>query len=306
MVRELPPPAVAAAAMLAAEPDKARWKEYFIYSADFVAAAALPAGTLNGDPTVQAFSDFPIRIHSDADFEWIKTIYTATDPRVYARLRDDTSGRQLHRSTLDLRAAAGAGIDVSTFFPAGSAESTAFLPFIEPDPYVIAAASSFIVSAADFSGALNAVRISFHGNKIRPGYAPYEYDEAGRPRRFRTRLPYKVVLPPDGTTMTIGANASIVLAAPIDIEADFIIKRVTAIHTASALVTIQDGAGRERLWMDRAVDIRLLVGNGLFPNILPSPRFVYRGSTIQATIQDTSGAANRIKLIFSGDKLYEA
>lgn len=301
----LPPPARAGASL--AQQDAAaapRWKEFFVYSADFTGAKQLVAGTVNGDPTAQRFDAFPIKLDSDADFEWLKTLYTFTDPRVYVRLQDDTSGRRLHRSTLDARVSAGMGVDLTALV--ANIESTAFLPFIEPEPYTLAAASLFTVEAADFSGLVNTVRLSFHGNKVRPGYAPWERDSAGAPRRYRARVPFKIVLPPDGQTMLVAANASVPVAAPIDIEADFLIHRLTAIHTGAALVTIQDGAGRDRLWMDRAVDLRVLAGNGLFPMILPSPRFIYRGSSILAQIQDTSGAPNRIKLIFHGVKLYAA
>lgn len=302
-IRDLPPPMRASAAMVSERPEQPVWKEYFVYTADFIGAKALAAGTANGAPEVQAFDDFPIKIDSDSDFEWLKTIYFPTDARVYMRLQDDTSGRRLHRSTLDLRTAGGRGVDVSSLL--ANIEATAFLPFIEPDPYVVAAASVFTVSAADFSGSLNPTRISFHGTKIRPGWAPWQYNEAGQPRRFRARLPFKIVLPPDGQTFTVPANGSLNYAAPVDIEADFIIRRLTASHTGSALVTIQDGAGRERQWMDRAVEISLIAGNGIFPNIFPAPRYVYRGSTVTAVVQDLSGSPNRVRLTLHGDKLYE-
>lgn len=306
----LPPPARAAAALEAAadvrQRGAPRWKEFFVYTADFVGAAALAAGVANADPTAagMSFQAFPIKIQSDADFEWLKTVYLFTDPRVYARFQDDTAGRFLHRSSLDLRAAAGFGISFASIV--ANLESTAFLPFIEPEPYTIAAASVFTVYGADFSGALNTVRLSLHGNKVRPGWAPWERDAAGQVRRFRARVPFKIVMPPDGTPMAITANATVPLSAPIDLEADYLVERITAIHTGSALVTLQDGPGRDRLWSDRPVDISVIAGDGRFPNILPSPRFVYRGSSIQAQVQDTSAATNRVKFIFSGVKLYAA
>jgi len=131
-------------------------------------------------------------------------------------------------------------------------------------------------------------------------------DENGQPRGYRARVPFVIVLPPDGTTMSLGANQTVNLAAPMDMEGDFLVLRVTAIHTGSALIQLQDGSGRDRLWQDAAVDISNLAGNGPFPMILPSPRFVYRGSSIQAQIQETSGATNRVKFFFHGVKLYAA
>ncbi len=303
------PPARAGVALSAADAAEDRggqpfWKEFFVYSADFTGAAALAAGVLNADPVTVPFQSFSIKIHSDSDFEWIKTLYTFTDPRVYARLQDDSSGRRLHRSTLDLRLAAGMGVSFAALV--ANIESTAFLPFIEPAPYTIAAATTFTVDAADFSGAPNTVRISFHGNKVRPGAAPWEQDEAGQPRAYRASIPFKLVLPPDGTTMTVGANQTVNPSAPMDMEGDFLVHRITGLHTGSALIQLQDGSGRDRLWQDRAVDFGLMCGTGIFPMILPSPRFVYRGSSVQALIQDTSGAANRLKVILHGEKLYAA
>ena len=298
----LPPAARAGASLVAAAPGDPRWKEYFIYSADFVTGLQLPAGAANADPTALPFLSFPIKIHSDSDFEWLKTMYDFIDPRVYLRMQDDTSGRRLHRSTLDARLSAGIGVSLAAVVP--NIESTAFLPFIEPEPYIISAASTFTIDAADFSGAPNDVRVSLHGNKVRPGFAPWERDSQGQPRRFRARVPFKIVLPPDGQTMVIAANQSINVAAPIDMEADFLVFRVTMLHTGAGLVTIQDGPGRDRFWMDRAVHFDNFGGNGIFPNILPSPRFAYRGSSIQAQLQDTSAATNRVKLEFHGVKLY--
>src|SRR5712691_3067173 len=177
------PPARAGVSLSAAAPQSPRWKEYFVYSADFVAALQLPAGVANADPTALAggaFFPFPIKIHTDSDFEWLKTVYSFTDPRVYLRFQDDTSGRRLHRSTLDARLSAGIGVSFAAAIP--NIESTAFLPFIEPEGYTIAAATTFTIDAADFSGVANTVRVSLHGNKVRPGWAPWERDSQGNPR----------------------------------------------------------------------------------------------------------------------------
>ncbi len=299
IVRTLPPPARAAAARSAA--GGPAWEEYYLYSADFTGSKALAAGTLDGAATVQAFDDFPIAIGSDSDFRWLKTMYAPTQDKVYWKAQDDTSGRRLHRSTLDARAVAGRAF--TTGMPS---ETTAFLPFLLPRPYTIAAASTLTIAAADFSGISNATRFTLHGTKLRPGFAPWERDASGRERRIRVELPFTIVLPPDGQSAVIAANGSAIFNAPVDIEADFLVRRITAIHTGSALVLLQDGAGRDRLWMDRAVDLGLLAGNGLFPNYLPAPRFVYRGASVTATVSDTSGATNRVRIYLAGVKLYEA
>lgn len=276
------------------------WKEFHIYSANFVAAQALPAGTANGAPGVQAFTPFDIKIDSDADFEFLKTMYVATDPRVYARYDDQTMGRRLHRGSLDLRQAAGQGVAF-----AASTEGTAFMPFIWPQAHLIPAASVFEVNGADFSGAPNTVRVSFHGNKVRPGFSPWEYDPDGRPKTYRQRLPFTYPMPPDTQVAPIGASATIQAAVPIDMEADFLCTHVTAQAQGAYTILVEDAAGRERRWMDSPVHIANFAGNGIVPMRLPSPRFFYRGGSILATVNDLSVASNRWRVFFHGVKLYE-
>lgn len=278
------------------------WREYFMYTANFTGSAALAAGTANGAPNVQAFSDFIVSIQSDADFEFLKSMYVATDPRAYARYRDDGSGRQLHRSTLDLRSVAG-----QVFIPTvpSNMEGAWFLPFIWPTPYVIAAGSSFAVSGADFSGATNTVRITFHGNKIRPGRPPWQVDENGDPRQYRTRVAFALTLPPDGTSFSIAANATALFIGPIDLETDVLIKKISVQRTGAATIKMQDGSGRDRLWQDVAVHVDNFAGNGQFPNNLPSPRWVSRGNPITAEVADLSAATNRVRITLYGEKLYE-
>lgn len=276
------------------------WKEFYIYSANFVAAQQLPAGVANGAPGVQAFAPFDIKIDSDADFEFLKTMYQSTDPRVYVRYEDQTMGRRLHRGTLDLRLVGGQDVALLA-----GLESTSFLPFIWPQAHLIPAASVFEVNAADFSGAPNPTRISFHGNKIRPGFSPWEYDPDGRPKTYRQRLPFTYPVPPDTLVAPLAANGTIQSAAPIDMEADFICTHITAQAQGVYTILVEDGAGRERRWMDSPVHISNFAGNGMVPMRLSSPRFFYRGGSILVTVNDLSVASNRWRVLFHGVKLYE-
>ena len=272
------------------------WKEYYIYTFDFTGSAALTGGAADARPTTLAFAPVSVRIDSDADFELGKTMYFPARGRVYARYKDETRGQYLHRGTLDLRAVAGIG----QAFPIVGSPS--FLPYIWPAIWRVKASSLLSVEAADFSGlglGTNAVRLSFHGAKCRSGVKPW--DDARVVRRVAYTLPW----PPDDVDFTaIAANATVPVSAPIDAEGDFLVHKITGVRTGEAIITIQDGPGRERLWMDRAVHIDNLVGNGSFPNILPAPRFVFRGSTISGTIRDLSGATNYVRLYFHGERLY--
>jgi hypothetical protein len=278
------------------------WKEFFIYTANFTGTQALPAGTLDGAPGVQAFQAFDIKIDSDADFEFLKSVYTFTSPKVYVRYEDQTQGRRLHRGTLDLRMVAGGGVSLGA---AATFESTAFLPFIWPQAHLIPAASVFEVNGADFSGFTNTVRLSFHGNKVRPGYSPWEYDPDGRPKVYTRRLPYTYALPADANVAALAASATIQASAPIDMEADFLATHVTAQAQGAYTILLEDAAGRERRWSDTPVHISNFAGNGFVPMRLPSPRFFYRGGSILATVSDLSAATNRWRVFIHGVKLYE-
>src|ERR1051326_5972127 len=181
------------------------WKEFFCYTVNAAGQSALVANPngANATPGQSQFSEFDVRIDSDADFEFLKTLYIATDPRVYAKYVDTTSGRQLHRGSLDLRLNAGSAVQTFGFATsaaptaiAAPVESSEFVPFIWPQAHLIPAASVFAVQLADFSGAQNTTRLTFHGNKVRPGHAPYEVDENGRPRKYTRRLPYTYPCPP--------------------------------------------------------------------------------------------------------------
>ena len=90
---------------------------------------------------------------------------------------------------------------------------------------------------------------------------------------------------------------------PIDVDSDFMVQKITGTYTGAASLIIADG-GRERWWMDKAVYIDTIVGNGQFPFILTSPRFIYRGSQISVSLSDLSGATNTIRIVFEGVKMY--
>ena len=292
--------------------ERPTWKEYYVYTADFVGAKVLAAAPAANAPPVgagaPAFQDFEIRIDSDSDFEIVKLIYTATDPRVYARFQDQTAGRYLHRGSLDLRNNAGLGINTSVGGLGGPTETQAFLPFVWPQPHVVAAATVFDVQAADFSGAANTVRLAFHGNKIRPGHPPWMFDANGNPKRYGRKLWFTYPVPPDASVTSTGlpANASgVPFSAPVDMEADFICYKVTAQFQGPLTVSIQDGSGRDRAWMNSAIHIQNFAGNGQFPNNFTAPRFIARGSLLQIIANELSGAANRFRMFFHGVKLYE-
>ncbi|NRH21520.1 hypothetical protein HOO68_05775 [Candidatus Gracilibacteria bacterium] len=263
------------------------WKEYFIY--DFT-NTALPAGTANGLPNVQAFTDTTTRLDSDADFELMKRSHIATDSKIYVSYRDDAFGRFINNSPLDLRCISGTILFTTGVVDVGIHPNN-FLPFILTNPMVIRAATTFTASFADFSGSANSIRHAFHGAKLRKGDAPWAEKWKATPNFDYT---VSMVLPANSTG---SANLS------INIDSHFLVKKLTATRNGPALISIKDNA-TERQWMNTSIHIDNLFGNSQFPNSLPAPRFIYRGSVINVTAQDLSGAQNTIFFTFSGEKLY--
>lgn len=263
------------------------WKEYFVY--DFT-NTALPAGTLNGLPTVQAFTDVTTRFDSDADFEVMKRSHIATDSKIYVTYRDDSFGRFLNNSPLDLRTISGTILFTTGVVDVGIHPNN-FLPYILTKPYVIRAATTFTSSFADFSGAANSIRHALHGAKLRRGKAPWDEEWKATPYFDYTQ------------PLVIGANQTASVNISINIDSHFLVRRLTATRTGAALISIKDNA-TERQWMNTSIHIDNLFGNSQFPNILPAPRFIYRGSVINISAQDLSGASNTLFLTFAGEKLY--
>lgn len=255
------------------------WKEYFIYDA----TVTLVAGTGVSFTTTQ------VRIDSDANFELVKSSYVATNDRIKLKFRDDSLGRYLAKDPIDIKSIAGRNT-----LPMGL--SNAFMPFIWPRPYTLAAGSTFVVESADASSAANTMRLSFHGAKVRPGIAPW------LTKAYRAEIPMIYGL--SGGPITLGALSSDTGRIEIDVDSDFLVHKIVGIRTGAATVSISETA-RGREWMNTAVHIDNVIGNGAFPNILRDPRFISRGSNITINLTDLSGAANVIEVTMIGVKLYE-
>lgn len=267
------------------------YKEYFIYSFEDTAGLNGMAGG-----TGVVFDDVTVKIDSDADFEIMKRIHAATDDRIRVKYQDDSYGRQFQNASLDLRGVSGTVLKATGAFDVNLGESlNNFMPYILPRPYLVRAGTTYTASYADFSGAANSIRESFHGAKVRQGKAPWDQEWSAKP-------PY------DYTTgsQVIAAGNTAIIQISVGIDAHFLVQKVVGTRTtlAPALVTIRTG-GNDRQWMDKAVYFDNLVGNAQYPNILPAPRLVERGSTISITIQNLSAAeSGTYEIILSGLKLF--
>jgi hypothetical protein len=258
------------------------WKEYYIYNFE---NTSLSAG--NGT----AFQDTVVRFDSDADFEVIKRTHIATDSKIRVKFQDDSSGRQFQNTSLDLRAVSGTILFTTGVVDVGISPNN-FIPYILPRPYLIRAGTTYTVSFSDFSGNANSIRMSFHGAKLRVGNAPWA-------QQWKAKLVYDYGTGP----VVIAANQTAVVNINIQIDSHFLVEKIVGTRTGPALVSIKDGA-IDRQWMNSPVHIDNFAGNSQFPNILPAPRLVARGSTMNITIQNLMSQTNTVELIFSGLKLF--
>lgn len=259
------------------------WKEYYCYSFENTSLAS-------GSAASPVFADTTIRTDSDSDYEVMKRTHIATDSRIFVRYQDDAYGRFLQNRQLDLRAVSGTILFTTGVVDVGIHPNN-FLPYILTRPFPIRAATNFTCQFADFSGAANSIRHTFHGAKLRTDKAPWD-------KRWNAMAFFDYAV-----EISMDANGSGIGNLAINIDSHFLVRRLTATRTGAALITIKDGAA-DRQWMDKPVHIDNLFGNSQFPNILPAPRFVYRGSVINITATDLSGASNTLRLVFSGDKLF--
>lgn len=256
------------------------WEEYFIY--DVTKSLTGGSGT--------TFENKAVKIDTDSNFKVIKNTFVATSGRIKMRMRDDASGRYLLKDAIDIQAIAGRNVLVMGL-------SNSFIPFIWPKPYLISAGATMTVEAADYSGAANTMRLALHGTKVRPGRAPWD-------REFRQIVP--AIYGFSGGAVTTIAGGTAVGRIEIDIDANFLVQKITGVRTGAATVTVSEGA-RGREWSNNEIHIDNLVGNGAFPNILPNggDRFLQRGSVLLVNLTDISGIANTIEVNLIGVKLYE-
>lgn len=258
------------------------WKEYYCYSFE----TSLAAGVV-GSPV---FTAVTIRTDSDADYEVNKRTHIATSSQILVRYQDDAYGRFLQNLDLDLRSVSGTILFTTGVVDVGITPNN-FLPYILTRPFPIRASTNFTASYADESTAVNQIRQTFHGAKLRPGNAPWA-------QRWNAMafFDYTIEIP-------MAANGSGVGNLAFNIDSHFMVRKLTGTRTGASLITIKDGAS-DRQWMDKPVHFDNLFGNSQFPNILPAPRFVYRGSVLNITATDISGLANTLRLTFSGEKLF--
>ena len=261
------------------------WKDYFIYSFDYL---NLAAGTGSALAAASIFTDNIVRLHPFSDFEVLKCCYTNTDPRVYVKIVDGSTGRYFTQTPgVDLRTFAGSIVAIG-----GGSNALIFKNF--SSPMMWAGGTPINVQAADFSGSANAVRLSFHGIKYRAGNPPWVINQRNYIRDEYFAYPYEV---------SLGANATINATIAMDVDADWFVERILCQRTAAATVQLNSGQVGDD-WQDKAVHIDNFTGNVAGYNILPIPKYIIANSVLNMVLADLSGSTNVIKFMFEGRKRY--
>lgn len=257
------------------------YKEPFIYNLEV---------TLPQSATGTSFTDAFLMIDSDSDFTIKKTIHVATDDRINLKLFDEQTGRFLFKGAEDLRAISGKTLS-------GSIGGNGFVPFIWPLPYKISRKTQLKMSGAEFANTVgdNTLRMSFHGDKMIDGEAPYD------------------IVSKKASVPIIYESPSIVTAAPlnseqagvlqIDNDSDFLCYKITGRSTGAGTISIQDMTSN-KYWQNIPTHVSNLFGDGQFPNILTSPRFIAKNSRLYITFKNLTASANTLNLYLHGEKRF--
>lgn len=269
------------------------WQEFFDYGFQFT---PIPAGAgLLFQPNFP-----PVRIDTGSDFLWMKSLYAALNAQIRVTFQDNRLGRQLTTAPVILRSIA------SNF---------AGVPFKIPPPYYeLKAGSSFVINAADASGAINALGFVMQGAKMRAGIAPWEQAE-GQWKNYRAKVPFIY----NSGIQAIGALATASFVIPVENDAPFLVQQMMGEHNGAVnalTIDIRDTTSIENNWMNVPVPFETVFGTGQFPNVMYDPhrypfnrsaRYVGGGgqiAVITMNVQNLTAFPINFEVAFSGLKLF--
>jgi len=251
----------------------------------------IPTTVLTGGTGI-AFTEINSRI-PNFDFEFRRTIHTATDNRIYLKILDPVTSKYLYNGSPDMRTISGTSLSGIT--PYG------FLPFNWPNPHKMQAGTLASFYLSDFSGSSNTIDLSYHGIGH---YKTTPIDRTGKPvdfREQRTVTPY--VITSDSIVAAAGVGNDARGFATVQGDADFVCTKITGIATGDGYVSIQDSQ-RGLDWQQGRTRISNLIGNGQFPNVLVAPRFIGQTSSLDIKWENNTGSTNTLVLFFHGFKRF--
>ena len=270
---------------------KETYAEYFIYSFDDVSITAS-----SGAGTVGTYENTSLRFDSDSQFAAQAWTFVSTDPQINVRFQETGHGRYMFDRAKQIRTVAGRPVAGSSVGLTAVESLFSPMPFLAP--YIVEPATEMIMEAADVSGSTNALRMAWHGSKLRHGPAPWN-----KPWRDRYQFQY-------GDQVVVGASAVVPITININQDAHFLIRAITAVRTGAAAVVVTDGAN-DKKWHNTTnttgggVHIDNLAGSANAPNVLPAPRLIERGTGVTFTITDLSASSNTVAITLLGEKLFE-
>lgn len=116
------------------------------------------------------------------------------------------------------------------------------------------------------------------------------------------REPYGYVLDFAGADAFAG-NDTQVGVIDIDRETDFALFRLSALATSFNMrATLRDQ--NDRIFGQNSIPLVNLFGTGQWPMRLLAPRMLRRTNQLRVQLTDASGAANTVRLLFSGAQVY--
>lgn len=281
--------------------------EYYAYPVAFASGTVLPAGTANGAASAQVFVQQVIRINP-LPFTFCRMSFVATDPRIYIRLRDGS--KYLSKGTPTIADIGGVVAPYPLVGGAANPQEPSQSMYYWEVPYTIAASAEFVVEAADYSGAQNTLRLTFHGAQTKPGVAPWAQPGL---REYQD-----ILIPGDASSPTVAASTTApISAAPVDTDADYVVLSVSGRRTGAAM--LQNLSDQYDLaWSQGAMHLDTFIGTGGYihrfdmPVLrqdgtwdrVATPRLIPRGTALTGALQDLSGSNNIINLVLHGYKLF--
>lgn len=258
--------------------------EYFIYNI----SPSLAAGT------GVVYSDTNLLLANN-DYIFKRTIHVATSNVINVKIYNPDTGRYLFKNADDLRHISGTSLNGITAY--------GFVPFNWPVPYRAKANTYMTISLADNSGNPNTLYLAYHGDQVSP-VAPLDmYDEPLDYSLEKKGMRKVMPIIYDSGSITTGAAVGAINQGVIQIDndADFICTKITGISTNTGFISILDEQ-RRLAWQNQKTHIQTLLGNGQFPNILTTPRFVKKNTPLLITWENLAGGANTLNLFLHGYK----
>jgi len=104
--------------------------------------------------------------------------------------------------------------------------------------------------------------------------------------------------------VVLAANERKDFQLPIDSDSDFLIEKIYSVEDGAFRLMIQDTTSSYQWFSDRMRSDNFF-GTAEYPNILPTPIVLKRGTMLQFDIENLTADPNAIELVFEGFRVHE-